>query len=309
MENRDKFPVDFLANWGLRLEDLPRFVRPLATSEVLLLVGSCAEGLATPLSDINLLLIGDAPTSTDAVIDSSTAPSTHARATKPAINIESHEFSKIGPIIDKLAAGSTLIRNPSQVEGVVTDKFDMLNSAEIGLLHSIRTGVALVNSATVESWRERIEDLPDFLTLFCLVNHFNSREDLIGQVKYGDPLSALWMLSNATNFLAGAMLASVGETNPYQRWRPLLLKCHEELLGKERVERVLQFLLPTTVPANMVAMAQHALSSFDLTLLEIFGRRQTLTTPLREFRKRARYVVRFDELANLQASSMQGGGN
>jgi hypothetical protein len=291
--------IEFLAQAGLGLDRLSCLVPSLNASEAILLVGSVANGPTTPFSDINILVICE--NNPRGMVARSAGTDEYKG---PRISIQHRSLCDVETIIAKLGKFSALVRNPQQCEGIETQTFDMLSASDISVLHHIRSGIALVNGTAVQSWQKQLHDLPEFITLYSLMSHFNSREDLIAQTNYGDRISALWMLSEAAGFLAAAMLASVGETNLQPRWRPCLLLRNEAALGKERISVILRYLLPTTASANLNAVVQHALGFFDLALMEILGRRETLVSCVRAFRKEVRYITRFDELTRFQASGV-----
>jgi hypothetical protein len=258
-------------------------------------VGSVADGLSNYLSDVNLLTIcGDSPTNdVEAAVSRWQAAGPRKR---PTVRIRSCDKGYVDSLLHKLARVSALIHDPRQLGTGALTKIEMLNKLERALLHSLRTGIVLANAGDVEAWRNAAQDLADFLIVYHIGVHFNCREDAIAQVKYGDPISALWMLIPAADSLSGAMLASVGETHPDPKWRPRLLLRHQNTLGKERVERVLKYLLPSTPNVNANAVIQFALRSFDVTLLEILARRPAFMNPMLEFRKQAKIVIDLDEI-------------
>src|SRR2546428_9576381 len=60
MNSSEHSSREFLARWQISFDDLVSFVRPMTAGETLLLVGSIPHGLANPLSDVDLVLLGDA---------------------------------------------------------------------------------------------------------------------------------------------------------------------------------------------------------------------------------------------------------
>lgn len=259
---------------------------PLSNSDVVLL-GSAPDSLAERFSDVQLIIVGDSARPTCRTTSSTGVP----------VCIRGYSILAVSGLLEILTSALAAIRKAARLESIDQEKLQMLNPAQISLFHNLKTGQTLSNAKKATQWRECLQDLPDFLILYYLGIHFNCREDVIAQAKYGDPLSALWMLNQATDVLSAAMLASAGETNPDPRCRPRMLRLYEAQLGKERIDKLLRYLLPADGRGNAFATVQHALSFFDVAIIELFGRRPSVANVILELRKRVKFITRFDELS------------
>jgi hypothetical protein len=238
----------FLKRWNLRVEDLTKYVRPLDATETLLLVGSVPEGLANPLSDVDLFIIGERDLDEGVVVNESSRQEMSINSTDvPEINIEYWHAKDLEQLERRLTNVFLLLNDPSLVGGPSKlKKIERFDDPELFILHRIRTGIVLANPEKAESWRQRLslDKLPLYLVLHGLGTHNILREDAIAQVRYGDNLSALGMLRLAMDHLSSAVLASVGETNPYSKWRVRLLNWYKGDLGEETVTNLLHSLFP-----------------------------------------------------------------
>ena len=287
MENSLTRANEFLANWNIRAEDLPGYFRPLKSTESMLLVGSIPEGLSDPISDIDLLIIGDGVLDYGTVIK---GPEFDEGATRlpggQEVNYEYWNTEEIERLAVRLDKAYQLIEDPSFTQQVY--KF---NEREVGFLHRLRVGAVLANRENVEHWRTRLklDCLQDYLIFQWLSFHFAYREDTIGHVRYGDPLSALCTFRMTMDALGGAMLASVGETNAFPKWRPRLLKRHQAELGEEEVKTLLRYIFPDS-SVNVANIIQEALSFADTAIGELIGRRPLLIPLLLELGDRVSFV-------------------
>ncbi len=237
-----------LKRWKMRVEDLTGYVRPLDATETLMLVGSVPEGLANPLSDVDVFIIGDRELDEGVVVNESDFQEVSINLCDgPEINVGYWRSKDLEQLEGRLRETFTLLRDPSLVGGPSKlKKIERFDFNELLILHRIRTGVVLANPENAERWRQRLflDQLPLYVILHGLANHNIYREDAIAQVRYGDNLSALGMLRIMTDHLASAVLASVGETNPYPKWRVRLLNWYKGDLGDETVEKLMRFLFP-----------------------------------------------------------------
>jgi predicted nucleotidyltransferase len=293
MEASRKHATDFLANWNMTLEDLVGCVRPLAPTETLMLVGSIVEGLADPLSDIDLIVIGDSNLGHNVVIHAPECEESVTRLpTGQEVNFEYWNTNDLEQFIERLNFSFDVINEPSKL-----DKIFKFSEREIILLHRLRVGVVLDNPEVAEHWRQRLrlESLPDYLIIQNLGHHYGYREDAIARVRYGDRLSAFNVLRITMDTLAGAMLASIGVTNIYPKWRTRLLEQNKAALGAEEVDQLLAYLFPD-IKADPSDMVSEALAFSDNAISEIVGRRLHLIPALLGFDDQVSFVRRFDEL-------------
>jgi len=238
----------FLKRWNMRVEDLTRFVRPLDTTETLVLVGSVPEGLANPLSDVDMFIIGDREFEEGVVVNESDFQEMSINtADAPEINIEYWRSRDLEQLERRLSNVFTLLSDLSLVGGESKlKKIERFDFSELLILHRIRTGIVLANPENAERWRQRLflDQWPLYVILHGLGTHNIYREDAIAQVRYGDNLSALGMLRIMMDHLASSVLASVGETNPYPKWRLRLLNWYKRDLGDETVDNFVRYMFP-----------------------------------------------------------------
>lgn len=279
--------AQWLGDWGVSLETLTAQVRPLAPTETLLLVGSIPDGLANALSDIDLLLIGDQPLRGGLVVNETDyQESVGQLANGKEIHVESWRRADVYALAGRLASLAALMQDPTGVESV-----ERFSDSERRLLHRLHTGVVLAGESAAAEIRRRVPfaAFPAYLVLYFLNEHYTLREDAIAQVREGDAVSALWMLRQAMELMAGAVLASLGETNSYPKWRPRLLERHRPELGDAVVERLLDLLFPRReVPA--LDLARGAIAFADELLAAIAARQPQLVPAMRELDNRIPFV-------------------
>lgn len=265
----------FLKKWNMRVEDLTGYVRPLDATETLLLVGSVPEGLANPLSDIDLFIIGERELDEGVVVNESVYQEMTIQVTdRPEINVEYWNSKTLEQLERRLSNTFTLLGDMSAVsDDSKLKKIERFDDSELSTLHRIRVGLVLANPENAERWRQRLflDQLPLYLILHGLGNHNIYREDAIAQVRYGDNLSALAMLRIAMDFLARALLASVGETHPYLKWRVRLLNWYKGDLGQETVEKLIGYLFPDP-KSDASRTVREALEFADSAISEIASR-------------------------------------
>jgi hypothetical protein len=165
------------------------------------------------------------------------------------------------------------------------------------LLHRIRAGLALANPEVAEHWRKRLrlELLPDYFIIMHLGHHYGYREDAIAQVQYGDRLAALNVMRMSMDSLAAAMLASVGATNPYTKWRTRLLEQNKEALGAAEVDKLMGFLFPD-INADAATVVREAAAFADDAIAEAITRRPQLVPVLLKLEDQISFVRGFSEI-------------
>ena len=289
----------FLRRWKIRVEDLPHFARPLDPTETLLLVGSVPEGLANPLSDVDLSIIGDRELDDGVVVHEANFQELSINLEDgPEINVNYWRAKDLEQLEARLKRTFTLINDPSLIDGQAKlQRIERFDFTELLILHRIRVGLVLANPDVCERWRQRLllDQLPTYSILHGLSNHNIYREDVIAQVRYGDPTTALAMLHIMTDHLAGAVLASLGETNPYPKWRVRLLKWYQGDLGNESVEQFMRFLFPER-GADASEMVREALEFADKEIALIATRCPQTIAPMLTLDKLFVFVKKSDEI-------------
>jgi hypothetical protein len=285
--------MERLSRWNLGFEDLVKSVRPLTASETLFLVGSVPEGLSDPLSDIDLVVIGDNDLGHGVVVHTQECEESVTRLPSgQEVNFEYWNSKNLEGLVQRLNASMETLDNASNL-----DKLFRFGDRELMLLHRIRVGVVLANPAVGEQWRQRLrlERLPDYFIIMNLGHHYGYREDAIAQVRYGDRLAALNVMRMAMDTLAGAMLASVGATNPYTKWRTRLLDMNKETLGASEVDTLMGYLFPD-INADAASVVREAAAFADFAIGELIGRRPQLISVLLQLEEQVSFVRRFSEI-------------
>jgi hypothetical protein len=290
----------------MRVEDLSGYVRPLDATETLLLVGSVPEGLANPLSDIDLFIIGERHFEEGVVVNESSRQEMSINSPDtPEVNVEYWHSHDLEQLERRLTNVFTLLRDPSLVGGPSKlKKVERFDDPELFILHRIRTGIVLANPENAERWRQRLslDQLPLYLILHGVGTHNILREDAIAQVRYGDNLSALGMLRLSMDHLASAVLASVGETNPYSKWRVRLLNWYKGDLGAETVEKLLQHLFPDP-KSDASETVREALEFADMAVAGIASRCPQIISAMLAMSNLFTFVKQPDEMSEQERNA------
>lgn len=260
--------VSQLARRGLSVDDLPSYARPLDDDECLLLVGSIAEGLGNPHSDVDLLLIGKTKAFQDAGL---TGVAYHLDAARPAphikVNTETYDPADLLRLQPTMSAAVAALEGDDPVDrpALISDARD------VKLLHRLRSGIPLAHPEVVDLWRGRLhlDLLPELVAIGALVTHYSRREDGLSHVEEGDLDAASICLQESAAHVAGCLLATVGETNPAPRWRLKLLRRHEEGLGSPIVESLVAAMLDRMTRRDEV---DALVVLFDRVVLETLSR-------------------------------------
>ena len=289
----------------MRVDDLIGYVRPLDETETLLLVGSVPEGLANPISDIDLVIIGNRELDEGVIVSDSNYQEMNINMIdRPEINVEYWPSNELEIIERRLANVFELMDDLSQIKGSSKLQIERFHDDELAILHRIRVGLVLVNPEVAEGWRKRLflDQLDLYLILHGLGTHNIYREDAIAQVRYGDNLSALRMLTIMTDFLAIAALASVGETHPYLKWRVRLLNWYKADLGEETVEKFIRYIFPDP-KADAAQTVREALEFADSVIAAIASRRPQIISAMLAMNDLFTYVKQPDEVSEQERSS------
>ena len=230
--------AEFLTRWNVRFDDLVAFAAP-HPSETLLLTGSIPQGLGSPLSDIDLLLVTDSRVNRGLVLREPDFENMVGDVNGHEVHIECWRLADLERLSARLKDSLARMRPGGPLECA-----DQPSRSQLKLLHRIRTGAPLANRENVALWWERLslDDLPEYMTCHGLAEFAALREDAHAQAVHGDIESAVFMLRLAISSLAGALLASIGETNTYGKWRSPLLERHRQTLGDGLVTNMLRYL-------------------------------------------------------------------
>lgn len=244
--NAVKFAQKHLSDIGLSIEQLAKLVPDLERGETLLLVGSIPEGLSTAASDVDLLRVGH-PTGRGLVRPFSAGTESAWRLAGGAtINIEAWNLDDVEALGRRVLEGFRAVDGELDADGR-EPRVQHYTAEESLFLHRCSTGVVLAGDALASHLRRgyRIGEISLQFLMLSFLGYCSVIEKASRQAALGDDLSALWMAVRAMDYMAVTMLASVGESNPHERWRVRLLERCSEMLGRERVDELLDFLFPS----------------------------------------------------------------
>lgn len=233
----------FLAGYGLTIADILDAVEERPGEQCLLFVGSVPAGTSTRFSDADLIVIGATPGQADLNVQQNGVAQI-VRTMGEGLEVCTAYYPP--PVFQALAerTGRALsaIGNPQPVDEPLRE----LETLDIGLLkfaHRLKSGVAL--RGNVQPLRESmwLQYLDDYLVAHGILEQMIYLEDVRGELESGSPSSAAYTFTYSVSFLAGAMLATVGETNPDPKWRVRLLEREHCRIGSERTHELCRYLL------------------------------------------------------------------
>ena len=229
-----------LATRGLDLGSLRELLRPAADDETtLVLTASTTEGLANAESDLDVLALGVASFAGQILVHEEAFDTSVTRAGHHELNVEARSVDNLKALARRIGSTIDCIHDIDRARRGDALEFDLVRNEDLRLLHRMRWGVPLQETSGFRDWVHelRVDDLPLYLATVSLFDHFAQREDVISHVE-GPEATCLRMLQLATDSLAGAVLATCGQTNPAPKWRPALLARSREQLGDEAVDRL-----------------------------------------------------------------------
>jgi hypothetical protein len=258
--------TQYFACHGIAIDAIRGYLRPLGHDEMLLLVGSVAEGLASPESDLDLLLVTD-----DANVGSGNACEAILRSMPVGfdLNIEVVGHRRVE------ALGAEFLRSLEIAKSAFPGApraLPFLGGDELRLLHRLRTGIPLsAPEGAIDALRERhaLHALPDLCLLQHAACHLRLRADARQSAfEVADPFTPLLMSQLAMQHLIGAVLASIGESNVNPKWFLRLLRDHRRALQAYDPERLARLALPGTA-GDVRAAVESMLSCSSLTLARL----------------------------------------
>ena len=286
---------DALAPLGVDLDDLRAAIPNGDDAECVFLVGSLAERLSTKCSDIDLIVVERAeplPRGGTWFREGAYDGSLNRLPSGHELQIDYWSQSKLLDFGERLGAMLRGITTPDSVK-----KIERFSEVEMNMFHRIRVGVPIVRPEAAAGVRGRMlsDFFPDYKVLWSIMLHSSFREDAVAHVDVGDQLSALTMIRLSADQVAGAALASVGETNMYPKWRPRLLSRNVDDLGKDTVERLLEFLFPSR-DQDAETSLQEFETTADEVIDQVLQRRPPLRSAVAELNSRVKFVRYLHEL-------------
>lgn len=245
MENLDaqRNSEAFLARFGLRLGDIDEEIPSLnANNDLVLLVGSIPDGVATHLSDVDLLVVRNCEPREHlhagdfTVVREGVETLVYRLPCGLEMNVSFYEDTSVLPIAEKMA------RIVSE-GGERKSTSEAVNYRTLKFLHQIKTGFALRGDPSRLRQRLFLDLLPEVAAANARMEYLPLREDVVGEVVAGRETSALHVLSLMMNKAVWAMLASNDVTNPDPKWQYALIEKHRATIGQEIADMICAFLV------------------------------------------------------------------
>lgn len=230
----------FLNAYGLSLDDVRGCTGDVPPWETVIFGGSIPEGLANADSDIDILLVGDS-VFVDAAIPpyqvGDTAIRFQPNLGRFRVQVETVPIAHLQSVRRQMAEVAAGFETP---ENAVRSYW--LTELDARTIHRISTGICIVNPAVADQWNRQLRSdlLPTYLLATSLAQHKNLLEDALGEAAQDRRASALWALKYAVGFAAGALLASIGQTNPNAKWWVRLLELHRDEAGRELADGLVE---------------------------------------------------------------------
>ena len=229
---------DLLKKFDLTADDLIAEVPEIGKGDVLLLIGSVSDGLATSLSDIDMMVAGERRPDGDLVLwESGRQRAIRRLASGHEINVEYWDWDRLKKIAEKFSESAYAISNPH-----LTDNVIVFDEEEVRIIHYILNGIVLSGDNLIFDDIFNRDVFLDYLVMFSVTKYLATAEDSIGQIMEEDVECASFDLRRAFEYLVGAELASLGYTNPAPRWRMKLLRKAKPELGDDTYQRYMSYL-------------------------------------------------------------------
>lgn len=279
---------DRLSKFNLTVDDILAEAPQLGDDGVIMLIGSVADGLATPLSDIDILVVGDRRQDGDLVLrESDRERAIRILDSGQEINIEYWRKDRLAHICDKFAQSAFAIDNPHS-----TDEILVFDDQEMRIVHYLINGLLVAGETRLFADKLNNEAFMDYLVMFCMTRFLALAEDSIGQAIENDYECASHHLRMAIEFLIGAEIASLGHTHPHLRWRLKLLRSSTPNIGEDVYQEYLSHLFgdPHTSRKGIESGLQFA----QMRLGAIFARRPKVLVAAGALRERMKFVTSFN---------------
>lgn len=277
-----------LSKFDLSVEDLLEESPELDQDGVIMLIGSVSDGLATPLSDIDLLVVGKRRPDGDLVLrESDRERAIRILDSGQEINIEYWGKERLKTISEKFANSAFAINNPES-----TDEIVVFDDQELRIIHYLIHGLMLSGKRRVFEDVFDNDSFMDYLVMFCMTRYLALAEDSVGQAMENDFECASLHLRMAIEFLIGAEIASLGHTHPHLRWRLKLLRQCQPEIGEDVYQEYLSYWFgePSTKKEDIEKVLQFAQNRLGA----IFMRRPKVFLAAGALRDRMKFVTSFE---------------
>lgn len=235
----------FLGRFDLSLNQLLEGIGDVAPWETVIFGGSIPEGLANEKSDIDLLFLGDTDLLGSAPILPPIQVGGATIAFRPnlgslRVQVETVRIAHLERLARQMSEVAADFQEPEKAACVRA-----FGELDLRTIHRVRTGLHLKNGQVAETWKTRLrcEILASHLLASQAAQMGIALEDATGELNEGRSESAMWALQRSIRAAAGALLASVGETNPNPKWCVRLLQIHRRMAGPELCDRLVEHLI------------------------------------------------------------------
>ncbi|NHR06959.1 hypothetical protein HA052_17360 [Chromobacterium haemolyticum] len=204
----------YLRSHRLDSERLAAFIREKfnpVDGEVIYVTGSLLEGLGNRQSDLDVYLLTDREMG-DRLINDSLAVFSLDGAT---VDIEVVSRCKVDEMLARLAS---LPSDEPRDHRISATAF---TPTELKFLHNLRIGLPLGNEVDFQEVVSKVDARRLSRVLFdhALAWMDSLHVDIIGLLEVRDYSSARFLLQHFLSYLAAALLAATGNTNPAEKWR------------------------------------------------------------------------------------------
>lgn len=290
---------DFIARnaaIGIHVDEILRTLTSGTQGASIMLVGSIAEGLANPQSDVDLLLLVDSEEQIDRSVDAGWSFAT-GEPYKPLTvklfrhgveyDIEVCVLEGARTLLDSVDALVNFMSAAGSAEGV-----QKLAVQDVRFLHQLRSGWPLANADVALTWQKRFR--VQHLAVYAMINNFigymEYLEDVISAQSKGNMLDVANIGRICAECAAHTLLGIGGQTNPNRKWIAQLLVN----LEIERPDLAPLAKVALTLLFPVASMSQEAAKEYVGDLRRLGGELRSLMS--REDKMRNMFDVLFSNL-------------
>lgn len=279
---------------GVSIEELVAGAIDKFGAESVILTGSIANGRGNKLSDIDLLLLGrgvEASLREQGEFDYGLTVEAHHRI-ENNFEVETYTVveAEMAAVRSSIEMAVQMLDSPSGRD----DNIPVLEATTYRLLDDIRTGVCLHGPKRFESFKQdyHLDHIPNFVLMMALVDHFVTREDIIGQIDENRLDTAMMLTRDAADYLGRAILASCGQANTRPQWRLYLFDTIRSQVGDETIEKLRDYLLrPPHDETGVREYFQEFCVFADAQLVGLFGRCQNLVPAFAQLSQKIQFHI------------------
>jgi hypothetical protein len=254
--------------------------------------GSLAEGIGSPYSDIDLLVLSDDEGASKGVVPGEvslhTGNLTETLIYKPPyeIHIALLPHDSLAHVGRELSAALPALEDPEKL-----GSYPVINYADVKLLHRIRTGIPIFGTELVERWRLELysEFLPLYLAAFHYVYVLEMVEKLRGLAARSVRNETIWQAHHqwAEQSIA-TLLASSGVTNLSNRWMFEFFDRVQDPDTRSLMEAIAQSTFASHSDTDLLWAVNNAEEKTQ-QIREILGRNELIAPIIAETDRRIQY--------------------